>query len=262
MLLAGGWAAYTANTAQILSDVVQAVILAVVVIVMAVPEGLPLMIAIVSSLNMRKMLANHVLVRKLTGIETAGSLNLLFTDKTGTITKGRLEVINFITGNRKEYPSFGELPPEIKEKAYENVVLNTSAAVSDGKILGGNITERALSRYIGDYRKTSLPLRKTFVPFNSASKYSFAGIEGSDRYTLAKGAPEMLLPKCDYYWDEEGRCLPFTAEMKQALEEKMLELAGRAIRMLALCTYPKIVSESVLPQKGLASVYARPAAVR
>lgn len=252
MFLAGGWAAYTANSAQILSDVVQALILAVVIIVMAVPEGLPLMIAIVSSLNMRKMLNDHVLVRKLNGIETAGSLNLLFTDKTGTITKGRLEVVGFITGSLNEYKTFDSLPETVKEYVYENVLLNTSAAVADGKILGGNITERALNQYIGDYRTTFLPLRNSFVPFNSASKYSFACVQGMDEYTLVKGAPEKLIPLCDYYLDEKGRRLPFTDDMKQALEEKMVELAGRAIRMLALCTYPKHVSGTELPYKGLA----------
>ena len=254
MFLAGGWSLYVANTAQVLSDVVQALILAVIIIVMAVPEGLPLMIAIVSSLNMRKMLDDHVLVRKLNGIETAGSLNLLFTDKTGTITKGKLEVVGFITGDRKEYDSFDKLPRTIKEFTYENVVLNTSAAVADGKILGGNITEQALSRYIGDYRAAGLPLRNTFVPFNSANKYSFAGVQGSREYTLAKGAPENLLPLCDYYWDGEGRRLAFTEAMKQSLDDRMLELAGRAIRMLALCTCRGIVPGSVLPEQGLALV--------
>ena len=252
MFLAGGWSAYVSNTAQVFGDVVQALILAVVIIVMAVPEGLPLMIAIVSSLNMRKMLNDHVLVRKLNGIETAGSLNLLFTDKTGTITKGRLEVIGFLTGDLKEYDSFGELPEVIKEYTYENVVLNTSAAMANGKILGGNITERALSQYIGDYRTVTLPLRNTFVPFNSANKYSFACVQGTREYTLAKGAPEKLVPLCDYYWDAAGRRLPLTDAMKQALESRMLELAGRAIRMLALCTYPKHVSGTELPSKGLA----------
>ena len=198
MFLAGGWALYVANTAQVLSDVVQALILAVIIIVMAVPEGLPLMIAIVSSLNMRKMLNDHVLVRKLNGIETAGSLNLLFTDKTGTITKGQLEVVDFITGDLKEYESFDQLPVPIREMAYENVVLNTSAAVAEGAIVGGNITERALTRYIGGYRKLQMPLRNTFVPFNSATKYSFAGVQGASEYTLAKGAPEKLLQYCDY----------------------------------------------------------------
>ena len=254
MFLAGGWSLYVADTARVLSDVVQALILAVIIIVMAVPEGLPLMIAIVSSLNMRKMLNDHVLVRKLNGIETAGSLNLLFTDKTGTITKGKLEVVGFITGDRTEYDSFDKLPRTIKDFTYENVVLNTSAAVADGKILGGNITEQALSRYIGDYRAAGLPLRNTFVPFNSASKYSFAGVQGTREYTLAKGAPENLLPLCEYYWDGEGRRLAFTEAMKQSLDERMTELAGRAIRMLALCTCRGIVPGSVLPEKGLALV--------
>ena len=252
MFLAGGWSLYIANTAQVLSDVVQALILAVIIIVMAVPEGLPLMIAIVSSLNMRKMLNDHVLVRKLNGIETAGSLNLLFTDKTGTITKGQLEVVDFITGDLKEYAAFDQLPVPIREMAYENVVLNTSAAVAEGAIVGGNITERALTRYIGDYRKLQMPLRNTFVPFNSATKYSFAGVQGASEYTLAKGAPEKLLQYCDYYWDDKGHCLPFTEAMKQSLDEKMVELAGRAIRMLALCTFPKAVYGPELPQKGMA----------
>ena len=252
MFLAGGWSLYVADTARVLSDVVQALILAVIIIVMAVPEGLPLMIAIVSSLNMRKMLDDHVLVRKLNGIETAGSLNLLFTDKTGTITKGQLEVVDFITGNLREYASFDQIPVPIREMIYENVVLNTSAAVAEGAILGGNITERALTRYIGSYRKRKMPLRNTFVPFNSTSKYSFAGVLGSSEYTLAKGAPEKLLPYCDFYWDEKGRCLPFTEDMKQSLDVRMAELAGRAIRMLALCTFPRIVYDPELPQKGLA----------
>ena len=252
MFLAGGWSLYVADTARVLSDVVQALILAVTIIVMAVPEGLPLMIAIVSSLNMRKMLDDHVLVRKLTGIETAGSLNLLFTDKTGTITKGRLEVVDFITGDLREYASFDQIPTPLREMTYENVVLNTSAAVAEGAILGGNITERALTRYIGSYRKRKMPLRNTFVPFNSTSKYSFAGVLGSSEYTLAKGAPEKLLPCCDFYWDENGRCLPFTEDMKQSLDARMAELAGRAIRMLALCTFPRTVYGPELPQKGLA----------
>ena len=252
MFMAGGMASYLANTAQALSDVVQALILAVIIIVMAVPEGLPLMIAIVSSLNMRKMLDDQVLVRKLNGIETAGSLNLLFTDKTGTITKGKLEVVGFIAGNLKEYDSFEKLPEAIKEFTYENVALNTSAAVANGKILGGNITERALSQYIGDYRTQILPLRNTFVPFNSANKYSFASVQGTREYTLAKGAPEKLVPLCEYYWDEEGRRLPLTESMRQALEKRMLELAKRAIRMLALCTYPQHVEGTELPKNGLA----------
>lgn len=254
LLLAGGPSAYFANMTAVLQDVVQAVILAIIIIVMAVPEGLPLMIAIVSSLNMRKMLRDNVLVRKLVGIETAGSLNLLFTDKTGTITKGKLEVVRFITGDKQELTSFEALPEKIKELTYQQVVLNTSAAVSEGKIVGGNMTEAALSRYLGSYRTQEIPQRQQFVPFNSTSKYSWAQVaSANDTYCLVKGAPEKLLLRTGFYWDAEGRRLPLTAGMKQQLDARMLELAGQAMRMLALCSYEGAV-DGELPENGLTLV--------
>ena len=82
--------------AALLEAVIQSVMLAVIIIVMAVPEGLPLMIAIVSAQNMGKMLKDNVLVRKVAGIETAGSLNILFSDKTGTITSGEPRVTDIL----------------------------------------------------------------------------------------------------------------------------------------------------------------------
>ena len=254
LLLAGGPAAYFANMTAVLQDVVQAVILAIIIIVMAVPEGLPLMIAIVSSLNMRKMLRDNVLVRKLVGIETAGSLNLLFTDKTGTITKGKLDVVRFITGDKQELASFEMLPEKIKELTYQQVVLNTSAAVSEGKIIGGNMTEAALSRYLGSYRTQEVPQRQHFVPFNSTSKYSWAQVaSANDTYCLVKGAPEKLLLRTGFYWDAEGRRLPLKDSMKQQLDARMLELAGQAMRMLALCSYEGAV-DGELPESGLTLV--------
>ncbi|MCQ2362163.1 MAG: calcium-translocating P-type ATPase, PMCA-type [Acidaminococcaceae bacterium] len=226
---------YFAQPMQVVAgDVVNAVIVGIVIIVMAVPEGLPLMIAIVSSLNMKKMLNDNVLVRKLVGIETAGSLNLLFTDKTGTITKGHLEVVNFLTGNREEFKTFAELPATIKRYTYENIVVNTSATVTEDAILGGNMTEKALSDYIGKYR-TGVPQRLQFRPFNSADKYSLAVTDGMEKL-LVKGAPEKLLLSTDYYWDKDGQRQILTDAMKQNLDYRMVELARQAIRMLALCT--------------------------
>ena len=84
-------------------DVLNALLVSVTIVVMAVPEGLPLMIAIVLMQNTSKMLQHNVLVRKAVGIETAGSLNILFSDKTGTITKGQLEVVNFIDKQGNQY---------------------------------------------------------------------------------------------------------------------------------------------------------------
>lgn len=253
--LYGDFGAYFANTPLLLSDLVQAVILGIIIIVMAVPEGLPLMIAIVSSLNMKKMLRDNVLVRKLVGIETAGSLNLLFTDKTGTITKGKLEVVRFITGDRQEYPAFDVLPAKLKAFTYQNVVLNTSAAVSDGAMVGGNMTERALSNYVGSYRMEEMLHRDKFIPFNSANKYSWAAASGNGvRYCLAKGAPEKLILQTSHYWDAEGNRQPLTEAMKETLDERMLELAAGAIRMLALCTYESDIEGDELPADGLTLV--------
>lgn len=253
--LYGDFGAYFANTPLLLSDLVQAVILGIIIIVMAVPEGLPLMIAIVSSLNMKKMLRDNVLVRKLVGIETAGSLNLLFTDKTGTITKGKLEVVRFITGDRQEYPAFDVLPAKLKAFTYQNVVLNTSAAVSDGAMVGGNMTERALSNYVGSYRMEEMLHRDKFIPFNSANKYSWAAVSGNgERYCLAKGAPEKLISQTSHYWDAEGNRQPLTEEMKKTLDDRMLELAADAIRMLALCTYESDIEGDELPAGGLTLV--------
>ena len=253
--LYGDFGAYFANTPLLLSDLVQAVILGIIIIVMAVPEGLPLMIAIVSSLNMKKMLRDNVLVRKLVGIETAGSLNLLFTDKTGTITKGKLEVVRFITGDRQEYPAFDVLPAKLKAFTYQNVVLNPSAAVSDGAMVGGNMTERALSNYVGSYRMEEMLHRDKFIPFNSANKYSWAAVSGNgERYCLAKGAPEKLISQTSHYWDAEGNRQPLTEEMKKTLDDRMLELAADAIRMLALCTYESDIEGDELPADGLTLV--------
>lgn len=255
IMLAGSFGGYMSDMTTVLSDLVQAVILAIIIIVMAVPEGLPLMIAIVSSLNMRKMLNDNVLVRKLAGIETAGSLNMLFTDKTGTITKGKLEVVRFITGDKQELTDFNQLPEKIKAFTYENVVLNTSASVTDGKIVGGNMTETALSKYIGDYRVQEEVQRLHFVPFNSANKYSWAMVnKDGHTYCLVKGAPEKLILQTDYYWDMQGNRCELTEAMKNTLDQRMIELAGGAIRMLALCTYEGQIDGEQLPEHGLTLV--------
>ncbi len=199
------------------------------------------------------MLHDHVLVRKLVGIETAGSLNLLFTDKTGTITKGQLEVVCFLTGDLQEITEFTSLPARLNKLTCQQVLINTSSTVTDGKIVGGNMTEAALNNYVGDYRLPQLPQRQRFIPFNSANKYSWAQVapaDGGAAYCLIKGAPEKLLQATDWYWSKDGSRLPLTYEMKAALDNRMMEFAGQAIRMLALCTYQGIPADN-LPDKGL-----------
>ncbi|GHU48861.1 calcium-translocating P-type ATPase, PMCA-type [Spirochaetia bacterium] len=235
----------------IVNDLVQAVMLAVIIIVMAVPEGLPLMIAIVSALNMGKMLKDNVLVRKIAGIETAGSLNILFSDKTGTITKGVLETVLFVDGTGRDYKSSAEVNGALQRLLAVSIGCNTNSVWSgegkDARIIGGNATERGLLRFIS---RDALSAVKTgilqSIPFNSTNKYSAAQIEGDYKTTLIKGAPEKILSRCKYYYNDSGERLPFTG--LDAINKKIDELAARAIRVLGFATSDNTINEGALPE--------------
>ncbi len=223
-------ARYFADTGQVFSDLVSSVIMGIIVIVVAVPEGLPLMIAIVCSLNMKKMLKSKVLVRKLIGIETAGSLNILFLDKTGTITKGKPEVIQFLDGSAEEYAKFSAIPDFLQQMVELSVTANTSAYLSGRKIIGGNATEKALLTFVKS-RKDRPPVIRQ-IPFKSENKFSAAQIGGEQPCTLVKGAPERILNACRQCYDKNGKVVAFTG--KERLEKTLAKLASRSVRLLAL----------------------------
>jgi len=112
----GGWEIYFSKPdGEIIYNIVTAIILAIIIIVVAVPEGLPMMIAVVLSMNMHKLLKAKVLVRKLLGIETSGSLTILFTDKTGTLTQGKLTVSELLLGNAEHFQYYKEIPENLRE---------------------------------------------------------------------------------------------------------------------------------------------------
>lgn len=223
--------AYFSDTAQLTSDIVSSLIIGVIVIVVAVPDGLPLMIAIVCSLNMKKMLKSNVLVRKLIGIETAGGINILFTDKTGTISKGKLKVVKFIDCLGCETEKFDKLDDKTKRLVGLSVTANSSAKFSRGRIIGGNTTEKALLEFAGSKGSElkNVSIINT-IPFTSAKKYSMTTINDGKVVTLIKGAPEKILPRCRFgYANGEKR------EVKELrLESKIKELAKGAMRLIAL----------------------------
>jgi P-type Ca2+ transporter type 2C len=252
---AGSFAIYFAQSfGTILSDFVTAFILAVIVIVMAVPEGLPMMIAIVLSINMRKLLAEKVLVRKLLGIETAGSLTVLFTDKTGTLTQGKLVAEKFLTGDLKTYPKIEELPQDLKQ-ALIFAVRNNSGAVIDPsnsreepKIVGADKTEQALLRFLDKYllEKSDVDITEVIL-FNSSRKFSAMQVSGEQDLTLVKGAPEIILKNCTHYLNAQGQQVELTDQ--NALKEEMSALSQQAMRLLAIAvTKEPISSEQTLPE--------------
>jgi len=238
--------AYCSNWGILINDIMHAFMLAVIIVVMAVPEGLPLMIAIVSALNMGKMLKDNVLVRKLAGIETAGSLNFLFSDKTGTITKGKLEVVTFIDGNLKEYKNYDEVQGDLKKYLSLSIHQNTDSVISGKKIVGGNATERAVLAFsIGGGEAVNVKTAGK-IPFNSTNKYSATSIEGDYSLTLIKGAPEKILQKCKYYYDADGQKKKYSGH--EQLNKSIDTLAERAIRVVALAVSEEKINGETLPE--------------
>ncbi|MDR0383804.1 MAG: cation-translocating P-type ATPase [Christensenellaceae bacterium] len=154
------------------------------VIVMAVPEGLPMMIVVVLSSNMRAMMKDNLLVRKLNAVETAGSLNILFTDKTGTITEGKMRVIatHFVEDERELLAAL------IINNETENGV-------------GGNLTDRCLFNYVtekmeGLINQVSQSAKKKITPFSSKTKYMATEMQNGDIYY--KGALDVLMPEIKF----------------------------------------------------------------
>ena len=237
--------------AALLEAVIQSVMLAVIIIVMAVPEGLPLMIAIVSAQNMGKMLKDNVLVRKVAGIETAGSLNILFSDKTGTITKGKLEAVTFINGALHESKTFDEVGGKLRDILSLSIHKNTLSIISgegkDMKVIGGNATERAILGFAAGSTCTANVKAVGNIPFNSTNKYSATQVTGDYNLSLIKGAPEKILQRCSHYWDENGEKQPFNMT---ELNRQIDELAGRAIRVLAIATSEDALGEEALPDSN------------
>ena len=242
VIVAGGVSPYfDLGMMYVFKDLLEVLMLAVVIIVMAVPEGLPLMIAIVLMQNTSKMLQNNVLVRKPIGIETAGSLNILFSDKTGTITKGELEVVEFFDGDLKDsYQSSNY----IKECMGLCIGKNTGAMFDNNdKVIGGNATDKALLKFLGKNEMNSLNDIKVIKSqgFNSANKYSGAELEN---VTVYKGAPERLLGKATKYINENGQVLPID---KDKLNAKIDTLADKAMRVLSFAYSESELIEDTLP---------------
>ena len=161
---------YTISNVRVLFGyLLEALTLCVTIIVVSVPEGLPMMITLVLSSNMRRMLKNNVLVRKLVGIETAGNINVLFTDKTGTLTNGKLDVVCFLDGLGNEIVNMND---GLRNLFNMSIALNNSSVYDkeNNKIVGGNITDRALLNYVKEYKCNYSIIKRE--EFNSKNKYS------------------------------------------------------------------------------------------
>jgi calcium-translocating P-type ATPase len=226
----------------VFETLIHTVTLVITVIVVAVPEGLPMMITVVLSSNMRRMLRDQVLVRKMVGIETAGSLNVLFTDKTGTLTTGKMSVCGTVCGGGVFYRSARALSGagEVRKRLCESAMWNTDSAWTEAGAVGGNATDRALLTYFHD---ASLPaptiLKK--CPFNSTRKMAAVGTSDG---IYVKGAPELLLRHVTTYLTPTGDRKPMTAADRADLDRSLQVNAARGERLLAVCLADRWIEDA------------------
>lgn len=216
--------------------IMDAITVAVTIIVCAVPEGLPMLTSILLSFQSMRMAKDNVLVHKINGLETAGSLSILFSDKTGTITEGKLSVVEMATGNVKVFNALSKMPSNLALDVITGIGINNSAVASDGAIIGGNSTDRALMSFLVSSNAVNSMTKedvRAFNAFDSNRKMSSVTItRDGNSVTYVKGAPEKIIERCTHYINEDG-------QIKELVEKNYLTAyidtqAGRSMRLLAV----------------------------
>jgi len=210
--------------------VAEAVMLMASIVIMAVPEGLPMMNSLVQSMNTESMYKKNILVSHKAAFSDSAYMNVLFSDKTGTITEGNLSLVEFITGE-------GKVVDSIQNKEFiEAITLNNLAKISEGKPIGSNNMDRALLAYAmgrgydgsgNEYEKV-----KEISGFDSEKKC--ATVTLNDGTVYWKGATENIIGQATHYMLSDGTIKEFTSNERKEVEAKMLEEAKRTMKLLSV----------------------------
>lgn len=239
----GGFAEYFGiGWIGVLKNVLTVAVTALTIIVAAVPEGLPLIINLITAQNAKIMIKHNVLAKHTNKIPEAGNIQLLCTDKTGTLTVGKLVPVENVMGDGNEVPKDSVIGNIFKL----NIALNSSAMYDENKdIVGGNATERALLTMIDsdEYKTFTNAVEVTNRKiFNSANKFSAVETSGKDgKVTYYKGAPEKLIDAAVSYETVEG-VQPIE---KDKLKDIVKSYATKAMRVIATG-----YSKKELPEEG------------
>ena len=210
--------------------VAEAVMLMASIVIMAVPEGLPMMNSLVQSMNTESMYKKNILVSHKAAFSDSAYMNVLFSDKTGTITQGNLSLVEFITGD-------GKIAENIPNQEFiEAITLNNLAKVSEGKPIGSNNMDRALLGYALEHgyddSKNDPDKVADISGFDSEKKCATVTLKNGLVYW--KGATENIIDKVTHYMLPSGEEKEFTAADKKAVEDQMLAQAKRTMKLLSV----------------------------
>ena len=220
-----------ATVVSVLLLAAEAVMLMASIVIMAVPEGLPMMNSLVQSMNTEAMYKKNILVSHKAAFSDSAYMNVLFSDKTGTITQGNLSLVEFITGD-------GKIVDSIKNSEFiEAITLNNLAKVSsEGQAIGSNNMDRALLSYAlnngYDDSKNDTDKVEDISGFDSEKKCATVTLK--DGLVYWKGATENIIEQVTHYMLPDGEEKEFTAEDKKIVEEQMLAEAKRTMKLLSV----------------------------
>ncbi|XP_056000325.1 plasma membrane calcium-transporting ATPase 2-like isoform X5 [Ostrea edulis] len=243
----------TEQTAKYIETFVFYFIIGVTVLVVAVPEGLPLAVTLALAYSVRKMMDDNNLVRHLDACETMGNATAICSDKTGTLTTNRMTVVQSYIGGAhyKSTPNFNALAPTIQDLLVRSISINSgyTSRVLPDKEGGlpqqlGNKTECSLLGFVLDLGQKYHTIRDE-VPeealykvytFNSVRKSMSTVINMKFGYRLfTKGASEIVLKKCNFILDCEGKPKPFSVEEQENVVKNVIEpMAGDGLRTICI----------------------------
>ncbi len=211
--------------------VAEAVMLMASIVIMAVPEGLPMMNSLVQSMNTESMYKKNILVSHKAAFSDSAYMNVLFSDKTGTITQGNLSLVEFIVGN-------GEIVGSIQNREFtEAITLNNLAQISsEGKAIGSNNMDRALLSYAIDngYSDADNALDKAEEISGFDSEKKCATVKLKNGLVYWKGATENIIDKVTHYMLPDGQEREFTEVDKEKVQEQMHAQAKRTMKLLSV----------------------------
>jgi Ca2+-transporting ATPase len=245
------WPATGPEALRVFSELLDAFVLMVIIIVVAVPEGLPMSVTVSLALAMQKMTRANSLVRQLVACETVGSATVICSDKTGTLTQNKMQVVRLSWDGRVfdrggpdwAVPGEGAWPRDGRPLDWMalNAAVNSTANLEEkqGKTaVVGNSTEGALLQWLKeggvDYAKLRLQFPPLYqVHFSSERKRMTTVVRHGDRLvTLVKGAPEWVLEQSTHYLAGDGGVRAWTDEARQAVQERLRDSSSQAMRTL------------------------------
>ncbi|XP_012080805.1 calcium-transporting ATPase 10, plasma membrane-type isoform X1 [Jatropha curcas] len=228
--------------------VIKILTVAVTIVVVAVPEGLPLAVTLTLAYSMRKMMADKALVRRLSACETMGSATTICSDKTGTLTLNQMTVVEAYVGGKKiDSPeSKSELSPKLSSLLIEGIAQNTNGSVfipeNGGDLeVSGSPTEKAILVWgvkLGmnfDAVRSESAIIHVF-PFNSQKKRGGVAVQRPDSevHIHWKGAAEIVLASCTAYIDGNDQIVPLTDEKSLFFKKAIEDMAAGSLRCIAI----------------------------